>query len=208
MSNTRLPVIVRYMTRDDIDQVLLIDRLSFPRPWPEHVYHQELSHFNRSKLFILERTDISPSPNGGQPNGPLAWILKPRPAADEAAPATQIGYSGLWQVADESHISTIAIHPDWRGRKLGELLIWMMVRQAIRHNSRIITLEVRVSNHVAQNLYRKYGFEILNRRKGYYSDNREDAFTMGVTPLDDTYREKVLTFGKALSTHLRVIDQC
>jgi ribosomal-protein-alanine N-acetyltransferase len=68
----------------------------------------------------------------------------------------------------------------------------------------MVTLEVRVSNMVAQNLYRKYGFEVSGRRKGYYRDNGEDAFYMIAGPLNHAYRATLVGYGKALGRHLRV----
>ena len=89
-----------------------------------------------------------------------------------------VGYGGLWLMVDEAHISTLASHPHWRGRGIGELLLLAMLDGAAEIGGNVVTLEVRVSNISAQKLYRKYGFEVVGRRKGYYSDNGEDAFIM------------------------------
>ena len=84
-------------------------------------------------------------------------------------------------MVDEAHIATIASHPEWRGRGVGELLLLNMLRVAQQIQAINTTLEVRVSNQAAQNLYRKYNFEEVGRRKAYYQDNREDALIMTVT---------------------------
>ncbi|MBI5649302.1 MAG: ribosomal protein S18-alanine N-acetyltransferase, partial [Chloroflexi bacterium] len=89
-----------------------------------------------------------------------------------------VGYAGFWMMTDEAHISTIASHPDWRRRGIGELLLLAMIEAAAEQNARVLTLEVRVSNQDAQVLYRKHGFNIVGERKHYYSDNQEDALIM------------------------------
>lgn len=86
----------------------------------------------------------------------------------------------MWMFVDEAHVSTIASHPAWRGRGVGELLLLSLMREAERRAAIFVTLEVRVSNTVAQNLYLKYGFEEVGLRKRYYRDNGEDALIMTV----------------------------
>src|SRR5690606_13930030 len=78
-----------------------------------------------------------------------------------------LAYGGLWQVVEEAHISTIATHPDYRGQKYGEIVLACMVKRAIMLKAEYIVLEVRVSNTVAQRLYKKYGFEIHGTKKNY-----------------------------------------
>jgi ribosomal-protein-alanine N-acetyltransferase len=82
-------------------------------------------------------------------------------------------------MVDEAHITTIAVRPESRGKGLGELVLCGLVDTALEVSARIITLEVRVSNTVAQNLYLKYGFKQSGLRRRYYSDNNEDALIMG-----------------------------
>ena len=77
----------------------------------------------------------------------------------------------------EGHISTLAIHPEWRGWGLGELLLHRALEQAIESDAHTISLEVRVSNNMAQTLYAKYGFATVSRLRGYYADG-EDAYLM------------------------------
>ena len=93
-----------------------------------------------------------------------------------------LGYAGLWLLIDEAHISTIAVAPEWRGRGLGELLLASLLERAISIGADVATLEVRASNLVAQNLYRKYRFTVVGVRKGYYTDNFEDALVMTTPP--------------------------
>jgi ribosomal-protein-alanine N-acetyltransferase len=89
-----------------------------------------------------------------------------------------VGYAGMWLMVDEAHITTIAVREAWRGRKLGELLLASLIEAAVDAGAARVTLEVRVSNEVAQGLYAKYGFHREGVRPRYYSDNNEDAFIM------------------------------
>ena len=93
------------------------------------------------------------------------------------------GFVGLWYVADEVHIVSIGVRSEYRGLGLGEMLLISAIEQARQMKTRVMTLEVRMSNYVAQNLYKKYGFTRRGVRKGYYTDNREDALIMTSTPL-------------------------
>lgn len=203
MSDYRPRVVLRSMTLADIDEVVVLDKLSFPTPWPARTYRYELVNNERSTMLVLEHDDPTVRSRNG--NGLGSWLK--RFSGETLSPRNLVGYAGMWHIADEAHISTIAVHPDWRGNKLGELLLWSMIRRAIQKDARLVTLEVRVNNDVAQNLYRKYGFEVMGRRKGYYRDNGEDAYMMGVTPLDQPYRQQLVEFGRALQGHVRVIDR-
>ncbi|MCC0784617.1 ribosomal protein S18-alanine N-acetyltransferase [Clostridioides sp. ES-S-0108-01] len=89
-----------------------------------------------------------------------------------------VGYVGIWLILDEGHINNVAVHSDYRGKKIGDKLIKSIVDLCKDNNIASITLEVRVSNKIAQNLYRKYGFRMDGIRKEYYSDNKEDAIIM------------------------------
>lgn len=91
-----------------------------------------------------------------------------------------VGFAGMWVIMDESHITTIGVARDQRGKKIGEELLVGLLNEAIKRGARRVTLEVRLSNSVAQNLYRKYGFKPAAVRKGYYTDNHEDALVMWI----------------------------
>ena len=94
-------------------------------------------------------------------------------------------------MVDEAHITTIAMHPDFRRRGLGEFMLVRLIDIAFEINARWVTLEVRVSNHNAQNLYRKYGFREAGLRHRYYSDNQEDALIMWTDEIKSpTYKQK------------------
>jgi len=89
-----------------------------------------------------------------------------------------VGYVGIWFVVDEGHITNVAVHEDYRGQKIGDQLIKELVEVCKNNKIVSMTLEVRASNVVAQNLYRKYGFKMAGIRKEYYSNNKEDAIIM------------------------------
>lgn len=89
-----------------------------------------------------------------------------------------IGYCGFWLICEEAHITTIAVHPEYRGNHIGELLLQKLINTGYEVNAKWFTLEVRASNVSAQNLYYKYGFQSLGVRRKYYQDNDEDALIM------------------------------
>lgn len=88
------------------------------------------------------------------------------------------GYAGTWQILEEAHITNISVKPDFRRRKIGEALLCTIFENCFKNGVKYITLEVRISNQKAINLYEKYGFKSLGRRKEYYQDNNEDALIM------------------------------
>jgi len=102
----------------------------------------------------------------------------------EARKGPVVGYAGLWLVLDEAHVTTIAVRPDLRGQGLGELLLVRLTEIAQEMGAHRMTLEVRVSNEVAQDLYRKYTYKVEGVRRRYYSDDNEDAMIMWSEPVD------------------------
>lgn len=156
MIQRQIEATVRAMGLDDLAHVLEIDQLSFPVPWPERSYRYELTENPASNLLVAES------------NPPVQRV---------------VGFIGCWLIADEVHISTLAVHPSFRGLGIGRILLEETLDQSARRGAEIATLEVRVSNAVAVNLYRKLGFEIVGRRPGYYRDNGEDALLMTVSGL-------------------------
>lgn len=140
----------RRMNVDDIDQVLEVESQSFTLPWSREAFINELS-INQYAVYIVIVD-----------NGKV------------------VGYCGSWVVIDESHITNIAILPDYRGKKLGEALLRKMIEISKSMGAIRMTLEVRVSNHVAISLYEKLGFQKGGIRKRYYTDNHEDANIMWV----------------------------
>ncbi len=158
----------------------------------------------RDKQVLEERAQTVDAQEPEKPRKsrlfPLS-LLPSRPAVTMPPPelAAIIGFAGLWLMVDEAHITTIAMHPDHRGRGLGEFLLVNLIDIAYTIGARWVTLEVRVSNHTAQNLYRKYGFREAGRRPRYYSDNQEDALIMWTDEINSPdYKQKFLALKSAL----------
>lgn len=89
-----------------------------------------------------------------------------------------VGYVGFWKIIDEAHITNVAIHKDFRRLGLGRALITDMLDKVKGLEIIAVTLEVRVSNFAAISLYESFGFVSSGVRRGYYSDNNEDALIM------------------------------
>ena len=142
------PVVVDDMTMDDVAAVQAVERASFPHPWPGDAFRRELTN-NRSARYVVAR---------------------------EAGEV--VGYAGLWLMVDEAHITTFAVLPEHRRKRIGERLLVRLFEIAEVMGAEWLTLEVRVSNIPAQRLYEKYGFRRAGVRRRYYSDNNEDALIM------------------------------
>jgi [ribosomal protein S18]-alanine N-acetyltransferase len=91
-----------------------------------------------------------------------------------------VGYILFWLLPEEVDIHNIAVHPDFRRQGIGRLLLEQVVAAARGQERLRVTLDVRLSNAQAQNLYRSFGFVTRGVRKGYYSDNGEDALVMAL----------------------------
>lgn len=89
-----------------------------------------------------------------------------------------IGYAGSWRILEEAHITTLAVKPEMKRKKIGEALLNKILQDCYENDIKYLTLEVRVSNEAAIKLYEKYGFKSLGTRKGYYQNNNEDALIM------------------------------
>lgn len=116
-----------------------------------------------------------------------------------------VGYAGYWGIIDESHITTIAIKPEFKRKKIGEALLNKILEECYKNKIKYITLEVRKSNIPAINLYEKYGFKSLGTRKGYYQNNNEDALIMWTENIFwDKFKLKYETNIKKLSDFIIV----
>jgi len=173
---------LRYMTLGDIAQVTEIDRLAFDTPWSPRSYAYEIEESHYSHMLVLEADVVRPA------TGWKRFLNTFNTANKPVEEKTIVGYGGLWNIVDEAHISTIATHPHWRGRGWGEVLLAAMIRRSFTLNASYIVLEVRVSNTVAQNLYRKYEFETVDLRPSYYRNNNEDAYDMRLQLPDEAMR--------------------
>ena len=195
-----LDVSLRRLTSDDISQVVEIEREAFSPLWVSTSFKRELDNRYASYLVACytpaENDSIEDDAESLQ-SPPSAWrrvfsrfpLNKfPGIAAgrepEDASGAYVAGYVSVWYQGEEAHITEIAVREKLRGRGIGELLLIGSLRAAVEYGSKVMTLEARVSNFVAQRLYEKYGFKSVGLRKGYYSDNREDAVLMTTNPID------------------------
>lgn len=165
---------LRYMRSSDIGLVSGIEQVTFSPPWSHSSFRFEIEQSPVSYMVALEE-NIERPVMGWQ----RFWSAL-RGQNDAGTQRRIVGYADVWKIEDEAHISTIATHPERRGKGYGEILLAGMMRRAITLDAAYTVLEVRVSNTVAQNLYRKYHFEIVDTRRGYYQNNHEDAYDMRV----------------------------
>ena len=192
-----MPYVVRPMRLEDIDEVSVVERECFSTPWPSHAYRREIRDNRLSRYAVIAWRDVdapasSPAPainaRGGE-DTPLSGVKRAfsqifRPFGvsgsqpHEPSAEQVVGFVGLWLVLDEGHITTICVAQRFRGKGLGEVLLSHIMNEAQSLGARRVTLEVRVTNDVAQALYRKHGFTVEGIRRRYYSDNNEDAFIM------------------------------
>ncbi len=196
---------LRYMTLDDIPQVVEIDRQAFSTPWTPRSYAYEISESSHSYMVVLEQE--SAAPPAPEPNGiQRFWQRVTHATPAPSAPLRHvIAYGGLWNILDEAHISTIAVRPELRGHGYGEVVLAGMVQRALNLTAEYIVLEVRVSNTVAQNLYLKHGFERFAVKRNYYRDDSEDAYDMRLI-INDTVRKEYPARFAALMTAKGVIN--
>ena len=198
-----MPWLLRPMHEGDIIQAAQIDRDAFPEnrhtpPFRRDLRERRYSHYlvaashDAAYDDYARKNDLPPiaGPGGGgrRRGGGITGAVRRLFGGDmDATPPTEeliAGYLGLWAVIDEGHVTSVGVRQSHRGQGIGELLIIGAVEASKLLNCRAVTLEVRVSNEIAQNLYTKYGFKIVGRRKRYYSDNGEDAYVMTTNPID------------------------
>ena len=148
-----LRVRVEPMRLEDVPAVHRIERASFPVPWPDFAFRQEIQT-NRLAHYLVVR-----------------------------AGSQTVGYGGPWLMVDEAHITTFAVLPEWRRRGIGGRLMVALMQVALDLNARVMTLEVRLSNRAARALYAQFGFRPVGVRPRYYSNNAEDALIMTTEPL-------------------------
>jgi ribosomal-protein-alanine N-acetyltransferase len=192
--------VVEPMRVEHIPAVGAIERLSFPQPWPQNAYRREIQENRMAHYIVVRQLGQAPElhhdlPQGSSKDliGRISRFLKapepPRSPELQEELRTIVGYAGIWVMTDEAHVTTIASHPSVRGQGVGELLLLALIHRAMEVGARWMTLEVRASNAVAQNLYRKYTFKEMGVRRRYYSDNGEDALVMWTDALDsDSFR--------------------
>jgi ribosomal-protein-alanine N-acetyltransferase len=151
---------IRKMTMEDIAAVVELDQISFSLPWPERSFRFELTGNPAARCWIAE------------------------------ADGRVVGMLVAWLFVDEAHIATIATHPNYRRLGIARRLLTYTLQAAMREGVQSSFLEVRESNLPAQEMYRKFGYIEVGRRKRYYRDNNEDAILMNLERINaDRLRE-------------------
>lgn len=149
-----MDVYVQPMRRRHLRSVLRIEQQVYPRPWSSSLFMSELA-LRSTRAYYVARIGRG-----------------------------LVGYAGLMMTLDEAHVTTIAVDPRWHRSKIGTRLLLVLVREAIARGATAITLEVRMSNHGAQDLYRRFGFQPVGVRKNYYQEVNEDAMVMWANDVD------------------------
>ncbi len=139
---------LQHLTADWLDRVVELDRICFGQLWSAAQYQREFESENSDILILID--------------------------VDRQA---ILAYGCVWAIVDEAHITILAVHPDRRHQGFGQLMLWGLLRSAIDRELARATLEVRVDNTDALQLYEKFGFQVAGRRKKYY-DNTDDALIL------------------------------
>lgn len=175
------------MTEDDIPDVQEVERQSFTTPWSTNTYRRELRHSATSRYIVVRVSPTPPPPRPAVQTARRNFLSLMLPTLFTPPSSLSnyplVGYGGLWLTENEAHITTIALASAHRGRNVGELLLNGLIDHALDLRATWLSLEVRVSNTVAQNLYLKYGFRPAGTRARYYTDNNEDALMMWTDPI-------------------------
>jgi ribosomal-protein-alanine N-acetyltransferase len=153
MVQVREQLAIEPMMEADVPTVQEIERHIFATPWPRNAYYRELGSRNSAYYIILRRVA-----------GPEAGQL--------------IGYAGMWRMNDEAHVTTIGVRRELQSAGYGRVLFAALVQGAYAMGAKWMTLEVRATNDKAVHMYEDFGFKIIGRRRGYYTDNGEDALVM------------------------------
>jgi ribosomal-protein-alanine N-acetyltransferase len=146
-----VPLIIDRMRAEDLDAVLAIERASFGMPWSRGAF-----------LYEMQQNRVA-----------RCWVT--REGRDV------VGYICLWEIADEVHVTNVAVHPARRRQGIARAMLGGVIDDGRARKLRMIVLEVRPSNRDALTLYESFGFRIVGRRRGYYYDTGEDALIMEAT---------------------------
>ena len=155
MVQIREQLTIETMREADVPAVQIIERDIFSTPWPRNAYYRELASRNSAHYIVLRKA-------GGS-----------SPDSDEI-----VGYAGMWRMYDEAHVTTIGVRHDMQHSGYGRVLFAALVQAAYDMGAKWVTLEVRTSNENAMKMYEAFAFKVIGRRKGYYTDNGEDAIVM------------------------------
>lgn len=137
------------MTKEDVEDVFHIEELIHPNHhWSKDSFYNEIAN-NLAYYYCVKNEN----------NKILAYI-------------------GVWQILEEAHVTTLGVHPDFRGLQLAQILLIQALKDCYKNMIKYVTLEVRESNVPAISLYEKFLFESIGMRKKYYQDNGENALIM------------------------------
>ncbi len=205
MQTVAVQQLVRHMWVGDIAQVMEVEQQSFPSMWPATAFKRELEH-NRLARYLAAVERRAEAGEGGQAVaaaaartglGRFLGGLRQVFSGDGVLPPPEerqelvVGFVGIWLLADEAHVVTIAVRDSHRRRGVGELLLIAAIETALREGQSVVTLECRVSNAAALRLYKKYGFEQVGLRRRYYSDNQEDGYILTASDIEaPSYRRR------------------
>lgn len=142
---------IKPLTKSQIDKVVILDRLCLGGLWTAEGYLREIDSPN-STLLTLNLIEL--------------------------ASCQIVGIACLWSILNEAHITLLGIHPDYQQQGFGSILFLSLLSDAIARKLEWATLEVNANNKKAINLYKKFGFEIVGKRKGYYQQTGEDALVL------------------------------
>jgi ribosomal-protein-alanine N-acetyltransferase len=162
MVQIRQSLSLELMREGDVATVQEIEREIFATPWPRNAYYRELASRSSAHYVVLRQEGL---------DAPARFRV---PEMDP----TIIGYGGMWRMYDEAHVTTIGVRKDLHHHGYGRILFAGLVQAAYDMGAKWVTLEVRTTNDHAMQLYEGFGFKVIGRRKGYYTDNGEDAIVM------------------------------
>jgi ribosomal-protein-alanine N-acetyltransferase len=172
--------VIRPMEQGDIRQVAQIDREAFPGEWvfrTQSAYKQDLENPSIRYVVAYEKDGAAESKSSAAQK--LTWLRRPFGAArGTGTPQDIVGFSGFWMMLREAHVIAIGVRSAYRGLGIGEALLIATIDLAQTLDAYVVTLEVRASNKIAQELYKKFGFREAGRRVKYYSSDGEDALIM------------------------------
>ena len=142
------------MRRRNVRSVLRIEEQVYPRPWTSALFLSELA-LRTTRAYYIARVGRD-----------------------------VVGYAGVMISFEDSHVTTIAVDPAWQRHGIATRLMVALVRESLVRGAQHMTLEVRVSNKEAQDLYRRFGYAPVGVRKNYYPETNEDALVMWVHDVD------------------------
>src|SRR5437660_8980759 len=163
MVQLRQQLVLELMREADVNTVQEIEREIVATPLPRNAYCRELAALASAHYVVLRQDGMVERPAGYR-----------IPDFDP----TIIGYGGMWRMYDEAHVTTIGVRRDLQHHGYGRIIFAGLVQAAYDMGAKWVTLEVRTSNDNAMKMYEAFGFKVIGRRKGYYTDNGEDAIVM------------------------------